>query len=200
MTPFFRIFLLVSLLLFFFFLLAWRAYVVWKQTGKNPIIISTEDNAHSLMGRYLVGMMLLLAIFSITNVVAPHTYLYFLPITWLENIYLQDVGAALILIALVFTFIAQAQMRESWRVGIDEHTKTALVERGLFRYSRNPIYLGMVLALLGTFFIAPTGATLLTLVLGFVLLQVQIRLEEEFLTKLHGQSYLDFKKKVRRWI
>jgi protein-S-isoprenylcysteine O-methyltransferase Ste14 len=58
----------------------------------------------------------------------------------------------------------------------------------------------MMIALLGTFFIAPTGATLLTLILGYVLLQIQIRLEEEFLTKLHGQPYLDFKKKVRRWI
>lgn len=145
-------------------------------------------------------MMLLLAIFVVANVVFPESYGYFLPITWLENIYLKDVGAGIMIISLILTFIAQAQMRDSWRVGIDEQTKTELVTKGLFRYSRNPIYLGMVLALLGAFFIAPTGATLLVLVLSYVLMQIQIRLEEEFLTRLHGQSYLDFKKKVRRWI
>ncbi len=200
MTPFFRIFLLVSLSLFFIFLMAFRAFVVWRQTGKNPIIISKEDNAHNLMSRYLMLMMLLLAVFVITNVVAPQTYTYFLPISWLENIYLQDVGAAIMFLSIVLTFIAQAQMSKSWRLGIDEQTKTELVTKGLFQYSRNPIYLGMVLALLGVFFIAPTAATCLTLVLGYVLMQIQIRLEEEFLTKLHGQQFLDFKKKVRRWI
>lgn len=200
MTLFFRIFLLVSLSLFFIFLMAFRAYIVWKQTGKNPIIVSKEDNAHNLMSRYLMLMMLLLAFFVITNVVAPQTYTYFLPISWLENIYLQDVGAGIMLLSLVLTFIAQAQMSKSWRLGIDEQTKTELVTKGLFQYSRNPIYLGMVLALLGVFFIAPTAATCFTLILGYVLMQIQIRLEEEYLTKLHGQQFLDFKKKVRRWI
>ncbi|HXH19364.1 MAG TPA: isoprenylcysteine carboxylmethyltransferase family protein, partial [Chitinophagales bacterium] len=79
-------------------------------------------------------------------------------------------------------------------------SKTKLITTGLFRYSRNPIYLGMVLALLGVFLIAPTALILLILVVCYVLMQIQIRLEEEHLIKLHGQAYLDYKKKVRRWI
>ena len=200
MTLFLRIFLLVSLMLFFIVLMVFRAYVVWKQTGKNPIIVSKEDNAHSLMSKYLMLMMLLLAVFVIANVVVPASYNYFLPIFWLEHIYLQDFGAGIMLIALLLTYASQAQMHDSWRLGIDEQTKTALVTKGLFQYSRNPIYLGMVMALLGVFFIAPTAATCLTLLLGYVLMQIQIRLEEEYLTKLHGQQFLDFKRKVRRWI
>lgn len=200
MTFFFRTFLLVSFFLFFFFLFAFRAFIVWKHTGKNPIILSHDDNAHGLMSRYLVSMMLLLVIFVLANAVFPESYGYFLPITWLENIYLKDVGAGMMIVSLILTFIAQAQMRDSWRVGIDEQTKTELVTKGLFRYSRNPIYLGMVLALLGAFFIAPTGVTLLILVLSYVLMQIQIRLEEQYLIRLHGQRYLDFKKKVRRWM
>src|SRR5687768_6661706 len=125
MTDFFRYFLFISLVMFFIFLFAGRAYVVWKQTGKNPIIASKEDNAHSLLSRYLIMMMLLLGIFTTANIISQEAYNYFLPIVWLENIYLQDVGAALIIIALVLMFIAQAQMRESWRVGIDEQTRTA---------------------------------------------------------------------------
>jgi len=200
MTLFFRIFLLISLSLFFLLLFALRAFIVWRQTGKNPLILQGGDNAHSLLSRYLVMMMLLLAAFVLINFFAPHYYDYFLPIAWLDEILLKDIGAGLLIIALVFTYIAQAQMRSSWRVGIDEETKTELVAEGLFRYSRNPIYLGMILALLGVFLIAPTGATLLIFVLCYVLMQIQIRLEEEHLTRLHGQRYLDYKKKVRRWI
>ena len=40
----------------------------------------------------------------------------------------------------------------------------------------------------------------LFLILGYVLIQIQIRLEEEFLTKEHGQEYLNYKQKVRRLI
>ncbi len=200
MTLFFRVFLLVSFFLFFFFLFTFRAFIVWKHTGKNPIILSHDDNAHGLMSRYLVSMMLLLVIFVLANAAYPESYGYFLPISWLENVYLKYAGAGMMVVSLILTFVAQAQMRDSWRVGIDEQTKTELVTKGLFRYSRNPIYLGMALALFGAFFIAPTGATLLILVLSFVLMQIQIRMEEEFLTKLHGQRYLDFKKRVRRWI
>ncbi len=200
MTLFFRIFLLVSLSLFFFFMLAVRAIIVYKHTGKNPIMLQRGDNAHSLMSRYLVMMMLLLAAFVLVNVFAPEWYNYFLPITCLDKIHLKDIGAGMMIVALVLTYIAQAQMRNSWRVGIDEQTKTELVTNGLFQYSRNPIYLGMVLALLGAFLIAPTGATLLIFVLCYVLMQIQIRLEEEHLTKLHGLAYLDYKKKVRRWV
>jgi protein-S-isoprenylcysteine O-methyltransferase Ste14 len=40
----------------------------------------------------------------------------------------------------------------------------------------------------------------LILVLGFVLIQIQVRLEEEFLNKTHRTEYEDFKHAVRRWL
>jgi protein-S-isoprenylcysteine O-methyltransferase Ste14 len=38
------------------------------------------------------------------------------------------------------------------------------------------------------------------MVLTIVILQVQVRLEEEFLIKIHGDEYNVYKNKVRRWI
>ena len=91
-------------------------------------------------------------------------------------------------------------MKNSWRIGIDTDLKTKLVTSGLFSISRNPIFFGMIITLVGLFLTTPNALTILFLILGYVLIQIQIRLEEEFLTKEHGQEYLNYKQKVRRLI
>ena len=45
----------------------------------------------------------------------------------------------------------------------------------------------------------PNAITLLTFVMGAVLIQVQVRLEEEFLRKSHGEEYSVYCRRVRRW-
>ena len=74
------------------------------------------------------------------------------------------------------------------------------MRKGVFRFSRNPIFLGMMLTLLGLFLVIPNALTLLTLVMGVVLIQIQVRLEEEFLARTHGEAYIEYKQHVRRWL
>lgn len=64
---------------------------------------------------------------------------------------LRVFGWALLLAALAWTLVAQAQMGDSWRIGIDSANSTALVTSGLFAISRNPIFLAMRINLLGLF-------------------------------------------------
>ena len=90
-------------------------------------------------------------------------------------------------------------MSNSWRVGIDLNTKTELKTQGLFSISRNPVFLGMLITLAGLFLILPNAITMLVLVSSTWIFQIQIRLEEEYLSKKHGKSYVDYSKKVRRW-
>ena len=54
--------------------------------------------------------------------------------------------------------------------------------------------------LLGVFLIIPNAVTLIILITGELLIQIQVRLEEEFLTRAHGQAYLAYQKQVRRWV
>ncbi len=54
--------------------------------------------------------------------------------------------------------------------------------------------------LLGLFFVAPNVATLVFWVAGYLLLQIQVRLEEEFLKKKHGEAYEQYCQKVHRWL
>jgi protein-S-isoprenylcysteine O-methyltransferase Ste14 len=113
-----------------------------------------------------------------------------MPIEWLERSGLRWTGVMLLLLSLVWTVVAQAQMGESLRIGIDQTHRTNLVQSGVFKLSRNPIFLGMMVTLFGLFLVSPNALTLLTLAIGVVLIQIQVRLEEEFLARLHGDEFV----------
>lgn len=191
-------FLFVWLLVYFAVAFVLPSYRVWKRTGVNPVTFRGADNAHDYIGKLFKIVMLGLTLVVILYAFAPNYYPFALPIVWLENQIIQTVGIGLLLISLGWTVLAQIQMGNSWRIGIDEEKKTALVQSGLFRCSRNPIFLGMIVTLNGVFLTIPNALTLLFLALGFVLIQIQVRLEEEFLTRTQGEEYAAYRRQVRR--
>ena len=186
--------------LYFIFLFLIRGIAVARQIGKNPIVLSSADNAYGLIAKYFGAWMILLAGYVAVFSLYPAGYAYFLPISYLESTSFKMLGLIILVISLVWTYFAQKNMRKSWRVGIDEEQKTDLVTTGIFHYSRNPIYLGMMVAVTGFFLVTPNALTLLLMTIGYILIQIQVRLEEEFLLKMHGQSYLDYKTGVNRFI
>jgi protein-S-isoprenylcysteine O-methyltransferase Ste14 len=195
-----RIILPLYLLAFFGIAFIWRSFLVWKRTGINPYVVGKTDkpidfieNIYPLPVLLLMGVTIVFAFF-------PGGYQYATPIAWLENSIVKVAGLGLMVVALVWTATAQMQMGKSWRIGIDTENKTELVEKGLFTVSRNPIFFGMRMALFGFFLTMPNAFTLLAVVLADVLMQIQVRLEEEFLQNSHGESYENYCKRVRRWI
>jgi protein-S-isoprenylcysteine O-methyltransferase Ste14 len=103
------------------------------------------------------------------------------------------------ILSLLWTVMAQVHMRDSWRIGIDTETKTELITTGLFNYSRNPIFLGMLFSLTGLLLATPNLVTIVVWVVGFMSMQMQIRLEEEFLVKQYGQVHTKYRLRVGRW-
>ena len=78
---------------------------------------------------------------------------------------------------------------------------TYLVTNGLFRFSRNPMYLGMLLFLLGTSIILNIiGGLIISILFIFYMNFFQIMPEEIALENLFGKDYRNYRKKVRRWI
>lgn len=192
--------LLIFFVLYFAAAFAWPSYRVWKRTGVNPITFRGADNAHDYIGRLFKVVMIGLAL-----VIAAHTFFpianrFLLPIFWLDHPSVQLLGIGLLLLSLVWTIAAQIQMGNSWRIGIDHETKTKLVSTGVFGVSRNPIFLGMIVTLFGLLLALPNAVTLLAFVLGFILIQIQVRLEEEFLTRMHGEAYEAYTNAIRRWL
>jgi protein-S-isoprenylcysteine O-methyltransferase Ste14 len=78
---------------------------------------------------------------------------------------------------------------------------TTLVTIGFYRFTRNPMYMGMFLMLLGVAFLMGGIGALLPLPLFVLIIRNNFVLgEERFLEAAFGQHYLDYKSEVRRWI
>ena len=76
-----------------------------------------------------------------------------------------------------------------------------LVTSGIFKYSRNPMYLGMLMIVLSTSIFYLNLYSILTPLLFILWInKFQIKREEEFLIEKFGDEYLSYKKKTRRWI
>ena len=190
------IFLLLYLMVAFV-LPSWRVY---KETGINPVTFKNSDNAHDYIGvvmKVLIGLLVVAVLFFS---ISPNLYQYLVPVSYLDNQMVQTTGLILIHLSLIWLMIAQYQMHQSWRIGIDEENKTELVTHGLFSRSRNPIFVGMIGSVIGLFLILPNALLFAVVVTTYIVIQIQIRLEEQFLTITHGDVYKQYRSKVRRMI
>jgi protein-S-isoprenylcysteine O-methyltransferase Ste14 len=89
---------------------------------------------------------------------------------------------------------------KSWRIGIDENNSNELITNGMFKYSRNPIFLFMDMYFVGIMLIYPNVVFILLAIGVIAGVHLQILREEEFLLKKFGEKYIEYKNKTRRYI
>lgn len=200
MEEFLRISLPTYFILYFGIIFLLKSFIVGKRIGKSPFVLPKDDSVYGLIGRYFKITIISLCIYVILFSMFPSMYQFFLPIELLEMEAIQFIGIGFLIVSIIWTIIAQNNMKDSWRIGVDANTKTELIKNGLFKFSRNPIFLGLMFSLTGLFLTTPNAFTLIILILGYVLIQIQIRLEEEFLIKQYGTVYIAYQQKVRRFI
>lgn len=113
----------------------------------------------------------------------------------------DTLGAILIVLGLVLMVVAAAQMLIARTTVIPRRDPDALVFGGVFRISRNPIYLADAIVLAGLY-IAWDALVALPLVAVFVaIIQRRFILEEEArLSRRFGEEYLAYTARVRRWL
>ena len=91
-------------------------------------------------------------------------------------------------------------MKDSWRAGIPDGGRTKLVTDGIYRYSRNPAFLGFDLMYIGIFLMYCNLLTGMFTVFAIVMLHLQILQEERYLTAAFGAEYLDYRHHVLRYL
>ena len=123
------------------------------------------------------------------------------PIGNLDKTPLHALGFALCGIGIAGTFLAQLAMGASWRIGVDEEERTELVTGGVFSLCRNPIYIFMLIALVGFTLLVPTWLSIASIPVGVLAFEVQVRLvEEPYLIRAHGQTFRAYASRVGRFV
>ena len=112
---------------------------------------------------------------------------------------LAAVGAILCGVAMML--VAVALFRRTEQDPKPWTTTPAVISKGAYRITRNPMYLGMALIQGGIGLALENGWILLLLPLVLVLIYLTaVRHEETYLERKFGEAYLEYKKSVRRWI
>lgn len=193
-------YLFIFFIIYFVLVFVIRSYLLWLKTKVNPLTFNKGDDAHGYNGKVFGIISIIELIIVSIYAFIPSWHKFLLPFWYLENETLVYIGWGLLILSLIIVWWAQSNMKESWRIGIDEESKTELITNGFFAISRNPIFLGIMVANIGLFLVLPNAFTLLIIALSTVSINTQIRLEEEFLLKEFGEKYNKYKARVNRWI
>ena len=111
------------------------------------------------------------------------------------------VGAALIVLAVaLFVWAIVTMTRAGSNVPTSRPT-TAIVDAGPYGFTRNPIYLGMMLSLVGLAIAFDSIWSLIALVLFFLVIRYGVVAREEaYLDRKFGDVYRGYRARVRRWL
>lgn len=96
--------------------------------------------------------------------------------------------------------IAVVTMKSSWRAGIPDADRTELVSGGIYRWSRNPAFLGFDFMYLGVCLLFCNPATIAFSLFAAVMLHLQILQEEKYLTATFGAAYSAYQQQVFRYL
>lgn len=91
-------------------------------------------------------------------------------------------------------------MKDSWRAGIPDKDKTELVTAGIYRYSRNPAFLGFDFMYVGVLLMYGNLLTLGFSAFAMVMLHLQILQEERYLENTFGADYIAYKQQGFRYL
>lgn len=112
-------------------------------------------------------------------------------------------GTSLGVLGVLIFICAVITMKDNWRAGIiskkDDNTK--LVTNGIYQISRNPAFLGFDLVYIGILMTFFNCILLIVSLFGILMFHIQIvNVEEDFLISTFGNEYLNYMKKVNRYI
>jgi protein-S-isoprenylcysteine O-methyltransferase Ste14 len=128
--------------------------------------------------------------------------LHFLfPVTKIITFPWNLLGVIPFTVGLVMNLIADRVFKKVGTTVKPYEKSITLMTNGVFRISRNPMYVGFALILLGiAIFMGSVTPYVVVIVFPILMDRIFIRTEERMLEETFGEVWLEYKKKVRRWI
>lgn len=171
-----------------FFPVVWVAYLVyWRIAAAGVKANQQIESVGSRAARTIVllaGVVLL----SLPHIPMPWLYRRFLPLTasgfWL--------GAAITVAGLLFSIWARVTLGRNWSSSVTIKEGHELITAGPYGLVRHPIYTGLLTAFVGTAIAVGQMRGLVGFALIFASLAYKLRLEEKWMRRQFGQTYIDY--------
>lgn len=179
----------------------WRSWLHYRRFGHSGVLLFRSGRWPQHLRE---ALLILLSLLIISQAVA-----YAVGADWLASIELATppaggvfviLGVALLLAGIALMVVAQLDLGASWRVGIDERARPGLVTTGIYRFSRNPIYLALFVTLAGLLVLLPTWLTLAILLAGVVGIRSAVHEEECYLRRAYGNAFDAYASRVGRFV
>ena len=141
----------------------------------------------------------------------PHIALTLLFLSWLASYILpqlnvidkpyNNLGIIILIMGLSLTFYSFYLFKKNKTPILPGKKPTFVVVKGPYKFTRNPMYLGVSTALLGAAMYFGNLLSFLSPIIFFLIMNCYfVPFEEKLLEGIFGKKYLDYKKKVRRWV
>jgi protein-S-isoprenylcysteine O-methyltransferase Ste14 len=183
----------LALLVLFHVLVALRNEIHKQRTGKSGNYLHRGRTRFERVRAF--GFRLLLGLAWVQTIRAALGSLELAPTPLLRAL-----GGGLALGGALLMFAAQLDLGNSWRIGIEPGARPGLVEVGMYRWTRNPIFLWMLVSWIGLallVFDLLLGFGVLLLIVG---VRAQVLEEEEWLSETYGESYREYAARVGRFV
>jgi len=126
---------------------------------------------------------------------------WFVPTSFVHGAFRWIPGAIIFLTGLALNIGGFVIQKRAGADPIPFNPSTRIVSHGPYRFSRNPMYLGFALCTFGLAILVDSAWMLLALPIGLVLVdRIVITREERYLERKFGDEYLNYKRRVRRWL
>lgn len=170
------------------------------QLRKKGIATNRLTKGHKPKRTTLIETALLIATYGTAAIQYASVFLsaYLLPLALPAVV--RSIGLVIATCGVAFFVLAIVTMQDNWRAGVDETQKTSIVTNGIYKYSRNPAFVGFDLLYIGIAVALPNMLNIVVAVIAVVLLHLQILEEEKYLPHVFGSAYEQYKKKTPRYL
>jgi protein-S-isoprenylcysteine O-methyltransferase Ste14 len=126
---------------------------------------------------------------------------WFIPTSFVHGASRWILGALIFIAGVALNVVGFITQKRAGTDPIPFNPSTRIVAHGLYRFTRNPMYIGFALCTFGLAVLVDSAWVLLAVPVGLVLIdRIVVTREELYLERKFGEEYLTYKRRVRRWI
>jgi protein-S-isoprenylcysteine O-methyltransferase Ste14 len=174
-----------------------RSVVQWKRTGDAGFRLSRAGGANARVASALMALGMLGGFLGAVTFAFDAMGI----VDGLDSSIVRALGIAAMLAALAITAKSQFDLSDSWRIGVDDTERTALVTTGVYASVRNPIFSGMFLFATGGALAVGTWPSLVAVVMTLAGFEIQVRrVEEPYLARTHGKDFRAYAARAGRFV